>query len=163
MRLGLSVSHNTSYHYSDFIHTFIFIRLTCNRITTFSPATPYKPVNVTTEFYGDVTKLSWTPDAFGVLVQEFELWYRLLGSNDYHWKYITFRQFGNETANITGLFGRKDYLFRIRGQNNQGLGPFSDACILFKNGTGINAVKDPVIGRIVAVEFLTFWCWLGDN
>jgi len=109
-------------------------------------ATPYKPVNITTEMYGSVTMLSWTPESYGVLVQEFELWYRLVRATDYEWKFITFRQFGNETANITGLFGRKDFLFRIRGHNNQGFGPFSDAYILLRNGTGLKAMEDPLMG-----------------
>ena len=102
---------------------------------------------MTTEYYGDVTKLSWVPLTYGVIVQEFDLWYRPFGSTDYNWKYITFRQFGNETANITGLFGKDDLLFRIRGKNQQGSGPFSDAHIVFKNGTGMKAVKDSIAGE----------------
>ena len=116
---------------------------------SFFLATPYQPVNITTEYYGDVTKLSWTPKASGALVQEFQLWYRPMSSTDYDWKIMTFRQFGNETANITGIFGRDSYLFRITGKNKQGLGPFSDAYILFENGTGIKAKKDPVIGKSI--------------
>lgn len=104
-------------------------------------------MNITAEFYGDVTKLSWTPHAYGVIVQDFELWYRPVGATDYSWKSVTFKQFGNETANITGLFGKEDYVIRIRGQNKEGVGPFSNAFIMLKNGTGFQATKDEVAGE----------------
>ncbi|XP_065056206.1 protein turtle-like [Rhopilema esculentum] len=108
----------------------------------FLKTTPYKPVNITTESFYNITTLSWASHANGVIVEEFELWYRPLNSTEYEWQIYLFKQFGSETANITGVLSGNDVIFRMRGKNPQGLGPFSDAYIVFKNGTGIEAVKD---------------------
>ena len=120
----------------------------CSRSHLIYPiARPYKPINVTTESYGFITKLSWGPKDVGIIVDQFELWYRPVTASDYDWHQHKFTQYGNETANLTGIMVGNDYIIRLRGNNSQGLGPFSDAFFKFKNGSGGRVIRDIIKGE----------------
>ncbi len=84
--------------------------------------------------------ISWLPHSSGVIVQEFELWYRRLSETDYHWKSTSFGQSGNETKKFVGIFD-EDNVIRIRGRNNEGLGPFSEPYVIYSNGSSFMAIE----------------------
>ncbi len=105
-------------------------------------AKPYKPVNITTKLMDDAINVSWMPHSKGLIVQDFELWYRPLHGTDFEWKSMNFRQSGNETVNFTSLL-KDDNIIRLRGKNDQGFGPFSDAYKVFGNGSSIHIVESP--------------------
>eukprot|EP00794_Sanderia_malayensis_P011289 gene11289-12470_t len=134
----------------------------------FIVAKPYKPVNITAAPIGkNKMQLSWLPHLKGLIVQDFELWYRPIAATDYDWTSLDFRQSGNETAKFPDVV-TADKLIHLRGKNNEGFGPFSDAYKILGNGSSMRIIGSPrdektplapynVRVNVSATGFLIYW------
>ena len=70
--------------------------------------------------------VSWIPGGDGTNVHTFELWYRDVLEDEFHWKIIKDLSSSTRSHIVKDLNSKTQYYFSVRGINGEGPGPFSE-------------------------------------